>query len=693
MATVLTRGWKSKSDVSSSRFTHLLESNGAPTEEESRLIRDLIRAMAAELEVLLGKKTPGDKEFWFWKKANVGRRTRKLAQNIQRYASILSIIRVIPAEIIQYIFLLSETSPWTLSRICRDWRHYAQSFPLLWACIPTVRIRPKSKKRTAEAVKKCTHMLHYSSNAPLTVALRSFSRDKRVVDDPVLNLLVSHAHRWRRAKIMLPVVAVANLPRTINGHLPSLQTLWLSFVYTHDDLSIMDIDTFADTPHLKSLHIEGDFSGNIKVKAPELTHLTCHWPPPFGLSTLSQFVKLESLHISSLPSLFVESVPLPSSIMVFPQLQQLTADLSQDNNFSLLQSIAIPSIAELLLKLPSANPIPHVITMLIRSGQQVCPTIRHFQLRTKAVPEAGQTTSLLRLMPELQTFEISMPHFDDINEFAKIDDPVHMLVSQLETCSLFFEGGRESARPNGELCSAIKAFVLNRCETPRNVSVDGLHSMKVFELGGQSCDLVTPFDGSFRDMRYLPIFTQANFENWTPTHRLQELVSLHERLIEQIPNLYNGVFFFESLANGWIARTNNILDEAEALEGLDPFDLLISNLHIAIEKLTTTTQSFREYVGKRFSFPQPNRILSKWKALIALHLDKTHWVYTDLGYESFMLYVRNDHETRNSEHMKDAVFGCDDSSVFGTKYSSLPRDTLSFRHYTSPARTQELVSI
>jgi hypothetical protein len=72
-------------------------------------------------------------------------------------------------------------------------------------------------------------------------------------------------------------------------------------------------------------------------------------------------------------------------------------------------------------------------------------------------------------------------------------------------------------------------------------------------------------------------------------------------------------------------------------------------LHIAIEKLTAKrTKRFRKIVRSGLSFPQADRILSKWKALVALRLDKLHWVYTDLGYdnlelESFMIYVKNDH--------------------------------------------------
>jgi hypothetical protein len=579
MATVMTRRLKAKDNIVTDDFSHLLESNHPPTEEESRRIRILIHVMNAEVEVLLRKKMKGERGLWPWKRANFDRRIRKLTKNIRLYAYILSIVRVIPPEIIQYIFLLSDTSPWILSRICRDWRQYALSFPPLWASLPVVRINPKSKKRSAATLQRCTEMLRYSSNAPLT--LRVFALNSKLTNDPVLDLLASHSHRWHSAKIQLPPGAMATLAPAIKGGLPILQTLCLRFIWMRHDPDIPEIEAFADTPNLKSLRIEGFFSGRIQVTAPNLSHLTCNWPLPFSLSVLSQFTKLEQLHLTFGISL-IDTALIPGNLITFPHLKQLSADLAQDHGFSLLQSIIAPAITEILLQLPPGDGVAHLTTMLIRSGQQTNPGIRRFQLRNKAVPASGQIVTLLRLMPELQVLGLSMPHVDDINDFSRTDDPIHVLVPKLETCTFFFEGIPTPARPSDELRSAIKAAALNRCEAPRNLNdsswTDDLRPLRLFELGGPPCGSVIPdgFIGGFRDMMYLPLFTQADFENWTPTHRLPELVNLHKRLIEQLPHLYTGIISFGARPDGWVARVNDILDEVEALEALDPFDILVS---------------------------------------------------------------------------------------------------------------------
>lgn len=579
MATVMSRRLKVKDDTFADDFSHLLESNRAPTEDESRRIRILIHTMNAEVEVLLKKQMKGERGLWPWKRANFDRRIRKLTKRIRNCAYILSIVRVIPPEIIQYIFLLSDTSPWILSRICRDWRQYALSFPPLWASLPVVRINPKSRRRSAAMLQRCTEMLRYSSNAPLT--LRVFALNSKITNDPALDLLALHSYRWHSAKIQLPPGAVATLAPAIKGRLPILQTLCLRFISVRHDPDIPEIEAFADTPSLKSLRIEGFFSGRIQVTAPNLLHLTCNWPLPFSFPVLSQFTKLEQLHLTFGIS-HVDATFIQGNLMTFPHLKQLSADLAQDHSFSLLQSIVVPSIAEILLQLPPGDGIVHLTAMLIRSGQQNTPGIQRFQLRHKAAPESGQTIALLQLMPELRVLGLSMPHVDDINNFAQTDDLVHMLVPKLETCTFFFEGVPTLARPSDELRSAVKAVVLNRCETPRNLNdseeTGGLRPLRLFELGGPPCVPVIAdgFIVGFRDMMYLPLFTQADFENWTPTNRLPQLMNVHKRLVEQLPHLYTGIISFGAGPDGWVARVNVILDEVEALEALDLFDVLVS---------------------------------------------------------------------------------------------------------------------
>ncbi|KAF5312491.1 hypothetical protein D9619_002332 [Psilocybe cf. subviscida] len=585
MATLLTRGWKGKDDASSDKFLHLLKSNSPPTEEESRLIRDLIRDMDAERKALLTKKTRGGRGFWPWRKTNVDGRIWKLTEKIRRHSSILSIIRTIPAEIVQHIFLLSDASPWALSGICRDWRDYACSFPLLWNKLPLVRVGSKSRSISTTTVERCTAMLRYSSNAPLTLQIAAFDRKRLegIADDLVLNLLASHSSRWHVVAIDLPPVAMASLAPAITGRLPNLQALWLQFNRILDDPEVAEIEAFADAPQLRSLHIHGIFSGNFQVTAPNLTHLTCNWPLPFGLSVLSQFTQLLSLNLTrGRPQ--VGTASMPANPMTFPHLQQLIAIIPDDPNCTLLRSIIVPSISVVLLAPHPENAIAHVIAMLIRSGQQNTPTIQHFELRHKAVPEPGQTVALLQLMPELRNLGLSMPHVDDIYEFARTDDPAHVLVPHLETCTFFFEPILVSTgRPSDQLRSAVRAVALNRCETPRSMDssyqADNVYPLRTFELEGRAYTYVIPdtltFPPTAQDLRCFPVFTQADFENWMPTQGLQRLVELHDQLIDVAPHLYTNCIILGSPPKGWVARVNAILATFEAMNEINPFDLLV----------------------------------------------------------------------------------------------------------------------
>ncbi|KAJ6569189.1 hypothetical protein B0H19DRAFT_937877, partial [Mycena capillaripes] len=113
----------------------LLRSNDVPLDSEVLVIRrivldgeDWIRALDAHIFHLQATL------------AQLSQRRDETIEHLRVHRTILAPIRRVPMELMCAIFALASaqnrvkfgTPPWGLGFICRAWRHYALSYPLLW---------------------------------------------------------------------------------------------------------------------------------------------------------------------------------------------------------------------------------------------------------------------------------------------------------------------------------------------------------------------------------------------------------------------------------------------------------------------------------------------------------------------------------------------------------------------------------
>ncbi|KAJ7194548.1 hypothetical protein GGX14DRAFT_377982, partial [Mycena pura] len=113
----------------------LLHTNDVPLDSEAVVIRSIVsdsedRMRALDAHILHLQATL----------AQLSQRRDEIVEHLRVHRAILSPVRRVPMELVCTIFEMASaqnrvkfgTLPWQLGLICRSWRQYALSYPLLW---------------------------------------------------------------------------------------------------------------------------------------------------------------------------------------------------------------------------------------------------------------------------------------------------------------------------------------------------------------------------------------------------------------------------------------------------------------------------------------------------------------------------------------------------------------------------------
>ena len=204
-------------------FAHYLQSNQAPTEDETRELKTL-RANPLE-EISIIDVEIGQVEAIL---NSLKRKRAHIQDCIDDFSTILAPVRRLPLDVLSVIFshclathrnpvMRASEAPILLTRICRDWRSIALSIPRLWSklYIPTLRDiealpleaypseilpyvlgwRRRIEGRTEEVQKWLT----LSAACPLSITLMPASNP--VSHPPLLDSIIQSSRRWQELEL------------------------------------------------------------------------------------------------------------------------------------------------------------------------------------------------------------------------------------------------------------------------------------------------------------------------------------------------------------------------------------------------------------------------------------------------------------------------------------------------------------
>lgn len=199
---------------------------------------------------------------------------RQAVQNfVNFHPPITSSFRRLPSEIIGEILLFALSSrdtgrgdtvgvglntqkgPWKYGHICRAWRGVVLSFPQLWSKLD---ISPFLTSRPRVASIVAAELLHRSRDLPLTINTTfDHPTDPHLWIGEVLDVLITHSHRWKDVTLVIPAIHIAKLG-CVKGCVPQLETLSLTLKtrWPNPASSLGTFDAFRIAPRLKNLTLD-----------------------------------------------------------------------------------------------------------------------------------------------------------------------------------------------------------------------------------------------------------------------------------------------------------------------------------------------------------------------------------------------------------------------------------------------------
>lgn len=233
--------------LSESPVNHLLSCDVYPTVADSRRVQDVIseaKHHLSSLQQAIGRVQGMLQELKESK--------NQLAAYIKAHEAVIAPIRRIPDDILIEIFMLCLPSayealpdpmkaPLLLTRVCQRWRAVVCAAPMLWS---TIYLMVESYS-VEEAIKATKFWMSSSAQCPLNITLRSHDLGPC---HSVLELLLPHAHRWRKASFQIPS-QLLYMFNSIRDKLPSLEYLNLDF-YEPSNTQNITVDYFNQAPRL-----------------------------------------------------------------------------------------------------------------------------------------------------------------------------------------------------------------------------------------------------------------------------------------------------------------------------------------------------------------------------------------------------------------------------------------------------------
>ena len=326
----------------------------------------------------------------------------------------LSPVRSVPFEILQEVMQYClpydhgqglSTLPWNVSQVCTSWRGVAFASPKLWTKIGTIHLHKPHTSHSSFA-KQLQLIIERSQSFPVDIAITA--EHFKGTTHPLLKVLVASCAKWRSLDLTDFTVPLLYTLKSVKGKLSALEELTVD-IRNRESLET-PVDLFSIAPRLQKF---ANRSGETTVDVP-FNNITSYcsttWPEDLLQGTSPFASHLDTLILRS----FTANA---SSIQVtFPVLRCLEiAFQSADPQNVLFNNITCPGIESIKLEDASRSVLPHLATMLLRSGSPT--SLKTFILISKQA-RPGDLTSVLRNTPALTDMRVSFPSKLDIQNLT-----------------------------------------------------------------------------------------------------------------------------------------------------------------------------------------------------------------------------------------------------------------------------------
>ena len=493
-------------------FPHLLLSNTAPSDAEAIDIVKVISVVEAQslyLQEIIQEHGPD---------TMINHQLDRAHQFVNAHRGILSAVRRIPPELLQEIFLQTtgreycrwNTIPWALSQVCRPWRTTALSVSCLWSKLPTIYLR---KKAPRSYVAQINELLVRSRDAPISFYL--YAPFKELDSHPIIDALALHSERWQTVAIYSSNLTIFAF-KGVKGRLSSLRTLSLE-IWRQTDPVVFDI--FEDAPQLREVHLDGPFSGEVRLP---LSQLTRYKERVRGGGMADHIVSLATSLTTLEISRYHESPVIP--VITLPSLVTLKVQFDEyipPQGF--LDNLTLPAIQEIWIAGFDGHLIT-VLTAMISRSHSPC-MLKKFAFRTSEL-ESGELTDLLRLTPHLVDLNLPLPPPEDLSNLIIGSRP---LVPLLQTLIIEADAIRRA-----ETSHLLNALADSRCHlqdtslitstAPGDVHLPDDHqALKELRLIFKTISIC------HHEHRFL--------EDWFQSEGSEQLEIWKEKLVQELPEL------------------------------------------------------------------------------------------------------------------------------------------------------------
>ncbi|CAA7270817.1 unnamed protein product [Cyclocybe aegerita] len=634
-----------------SPFPHLLNSNTAPSPSEEAQILALIARVESERTQLQN----GSHHAW---DRSARRKLERLGTFMNALRTVLAPIRRLPPELLCEVFShlqpLSSHTPeqvgllstpptlgrflhdiFAISHVCVSWRALALATPSLWTSLPPITLQnhKTAPARDAAALVCLRTVLKRSTAAPLAVSLSTLSApETRAM--PVLALVAARAEQWESLTLdtharFLPALAC------VRGRLPLLRKLTLN-IWDHTASSNTSVDPepytmFEDAPLLRSVTLKGLRRTQIALP---YAHLTSFRDATHTHSALLQVLNQAGCSLLSLSALSLENCP-PFPAVTLYGLRKLQVVFSHSGaSPDALNNLSLPAIESIEIAGPAGDIVGSLIVILSNTDEP--SPLRYLAFRSATVPP-GSLTALLKLTPNLEYLDASIPHESDIAALAHGADDTPspsprgaasnqkrvVLAPHLHTCRFFINANFIRA----EMCEAMDALVEARCELPHRA--EGYVQLIPGEL--RRLENLSLY---YEDLTLGPT-QQTYLHALYPAKIATELEGLRVALYQSEVGSGSRHGQRERASTGAMKRAGVVLG---ALEGMQVEDKNATNLytqalHLTLQNLACSpfTSSSGHGLAKRAA-----AILRRWDGVFGGPLVTRKWVFRGVHYLDYL---------------------------------------------------------
>ncbi|KAJ7194015.1 hypothetical protein GGX14DRAFT_587025 [Mycena pura] len=381
-----------------SYVNRLLHSNDVPLDWEAHVIRSIVsdgedRMCALDAHIFHLQATL----------VQLFQRRDETVEHLRVHRAILSPIRRMPMELVCTIFALASgqnTPPWRLGFICRSWRHYALSYPILWSSI-TVPCYPQFyERKTQRLLSKLQTQLSRATNASLDVHWSCKDPDYRL-----LGLILPHSNCWRNVSFHVPNKCRLDWLLPTSGKLDRLETLEVeNFGATTFP------DVFTTAPNLRRVvltplanrdrYTPPIYLKSIPIPWGQITHYRGVFP---GVRQVEFLQAAPNLLNCALEIAECSNFRPPANTTIrLPHLRRLCLDGAAS-----LLNVMAPELDELCFKFAFGMWVPHLITPFIRRAS--CTLTR---LVLWGCHLCAELTVVLRALPTLSYLLLEATNHD-----------------------------------------------------------------------------------------------------------------------------------------------------------------------------------------------------------------------------------------------------------------------------------------